>query len=120
MGTLTGYLQDAFDLLDMDEADALDRAAFAAYVEGLAASGWEGDPRLPRLGYAATCGVYNLLRQGTSAWLMRLITTDVAGQKAAEQRFNRSLGELLEWVAMQMRFSAERAREAEELSREIW
>ena len=39
---------------DIEIADlaAVEQAAFAAYEDGLLAAGWDGDPRLARLGYA--------------------------------------------------------------------
>jgi hypothetical protein len=36
----------------MADFPALERSAFAGYEEGLRAAGWDGDARLPRLGYA--------------------------------------------------------------------
>ncbi len=43
----------AFSEITTAEARDLDSIVFAAYLEGLADSGWEGDPSLVRLGYAA-------------------------------------------------------------------
>ena len=38
----------------MADARKLDQMVFDGYVEGLAEAGWHGDPRLVRLGYAAS------------------------------------------------------------------
>ena len=37
----------------MADARKLDKLVFDGYLEGLADAGWQGDPRLIRLGYAA-------------------------------------------------------------------
>ncbi|NKB70019.1 MAG: phosphotransferase [Candidatus Latescibacteria bacterium] len=48
--------------IDMAQAAEYDRTVFAAYTEGMAASGWQGDPQLARYGFAATAAVFSLLR----------------------------------------------------------
>jgi hypothetical protein len=43
---------------DPDQMRGIDEAVFDGYVEGLRAAGWDGDPRLVRLGYAAAASIH--------------------------------------------------------------
>lgn len=42
---------------DAAAARSLDEAVFAGYLDGLREAGWQGDPRLVRLGYTAACAL---------------------------------------------------------------
>lgn len=44
----------ALGQFEPDQLADLDSAAFAAYVDGLRGAGWDGDPRLARLGFTAS------------------------------------------------------------------
>ena len=46
-----------FAEVSLADLPALDRACFAAYVDGLRDAGWQGDAALARLGYTATCAL---------------------------------------------------------------
>jgi len=43
----------AFDEIHVSQAQELDQIVFEGYVQGLRDAGWDGDPRLARLGYMA-------------------------------------------------------------------
>ena len=50
------------DRMDVAQTEALDKHVFAGYVRGLQEAGWQGDPRIARLGYTASLA----LRYGLS------------------------------------------------------
>jgi hypothetical protein len=78
----------------LDEAYALDRVVFPAYVEGLRAGGWEGDERLIRQGYTASAvrwvfhaGTWNVL---TAADPQQLANVEQRYGRPAEATFAQS------------------------------
>jgi Ser/Thr protein kinase RdoA (MazF antagonist) len=60
------------------ERDAIDAVAFAAYVEGLRALGWQGDPRLVRFAYATRAA----LREAVA---IRWLVQGVAGGRLSPE-----------------------------------
>jgi hypothetical protein len=50
-----------------DQTQELDACIFENYVEGLRAAGWQGDPRLARLGYTAAMGLRRLAGMAINA-----------------------------------------------------
>ena len=42
---------------DATEAQSLDEAVFSGYLDGLREAGWQGNPRLARLGYVMACAL---------------------------------------------------------------
>lgn len=53
-----------FVAFDLDKLADLDAVIFAGYVDGLRDAGWQGDPRLVRLGYAATAALTGIADRG--------------------------------------------------------
>lgn len=50
-----------------DQTQELDACLFENYLDGLRAAGWQGDPRLPRLGYTAAMGLRRLAGMAINA-----------------------------------------------------
>jgi hypothetical protein len=80
---------------DAAEARSLDEALFAGYLDGLREAGWQGDPRLVRLGYTAACA----LRWGVvGLWWMRSLS-DAGKQADLETQWSRPMPELVaQWA----------------------
>ena len=59
----------SLEFLDFDAAHAreLDQAIFTNYVDGLRASGWQGDPAQARLGYTATATLLSAIHRAADA-----------------------------------------------------
>ena len=101
---------------DIEVADipAVEHAAFAGYDAGLRETGWGGDPRLVRLGYALA----SALRMGACmpgwAWLM------LGPQRPSSERlFGRPADAILSaWIALAEVY-LDRADEARALAREL-
>ncbi|MCE7988802.1 MAG: hypothetical protein DYG89_47205 [Caldilinea sp. CFX5] len=93
----------------------LDKAVFAAYVNGLAVGGWAGDLRLARLGYTTWLALYwgMALPAAAAFWF--------AGPMAprAIRQFGRPLAELAAAWATLCDFSLARADEARQLMKQI-
>ena len=71
------------------ELDALEEAVFAASIDGLGAGGWDGDPRLARLGYTAWLALHwgMAMPAGAAFWLAEPMAPRVVrqfGQPVAE------------------------------------
>ena len=80
---------------DAAQAQDLDDAVFTNYLDGLREAGWQGDPRLPRLGYTAACA----LRWGVIGlwWLDAL--NNAKEQADFEKHWNRPMPELVsQWA----------------------
>jgi hypothetical protein len=83
----------ALGLIDVDRFAEVAASAFRAYLDGLRGCGWQGDPRLARLGYAASCA----LRYGTYPTWARAVDADglavqeVGGRPIAEFLARRAL-----------------------------
>jgi len=100
--------------IGVGDIPAVERAAFAGYDAGLRETGWEGDPRLVRLGYALA----SALRMGACmpgwAWLM------LGPQRPSSERlFGRPADAILSaWIALAEVY-LHRADEARALAREL-
>lgn len=75
---------------DAGEAKSLDEAVLSGYLDGLREAGWQGDPRVARLGYTASCA----LRWGiVGLWWLRSLG-DPGREAELETHWNRPLPEL--------------------------
>ena len=75
---------------DAREAQRLDEAVFSGYMDGLREAGWQGDPRVARLGYTTACA----LRWGTvGLWWLRSLG-DSGKEAELETHWNHPLPEL--------------------------
>ena len=102
-------------LCDIEIADtpAIEQATFGAYGAGLRDAGWDGDPRLLRLGYA----VHAALRWGACmpGWASFMLAPEQA--PSSERLFGRPAEAVLEqWVRLG-EISLELADEARALAR---
>ena len=104
--------------LEYDATDAknLDDAVFAGYLSGLREAGWQGDARLPRLGYTAACA----LRWGVVGlwWLPSLNKAEK--QAEFEEHWNRSMPELVQQWASTTYYVLGLAEEAYQLQRVLF
>ena len=75
---------------DAGEAKRLDEAVFSGYLNGLREAGWQGNPRIARLGYTASCA----LRWGiVGLWWLRSLG-DSGKETELETHWNRPLPQL--------------------------
>jgi hypothetical protein len=101
-----------FDEADLAEADDLEAAVFASYLEGLRDVGWRGDQQLVRLGYTLALTLHHVflglapLEEGTR---------NAALRQFGEQLFGCPYRELLERSAILYEFQLARADEARRL-----
>ena len=78
------------------DARALDRLAFDGYVRGLQTAGWDGDPRLARLGYTAAVGLRWFLLTG-----ILQISTDERVRDKVEKEWSKLAETLLsQWIPL--------------------
>jgi hypothetical protein len=96
-------------LFQADSVDALDRAVFAGYLDGLRAAGWGGDPVFVRLGYAAAIALRWFLLHGV---LRRLHHLEVRGLRGSMQEPEE---EATRQFVLLTRYLLERADEARRL-----
>ncbi|MBA2363133.1 MAG: phosphotransferase [Chloroflexia bacterium] len=90
----------------------LEQVAFEAYVEGLRDAGWQGDPRIVRLGYAASAA----LRYGPGCAVPALaFLTDPAAQHIASQLFGVTAEEAADRVSLMFTHVLDLADEARQL-----
>jgi hypothetical protein len=75
---------------DAEDAKGLDEAVFSGYLTGLQEAGWQGDPRVVRLGYTAACA----LRWGIVGLCCLRSLGDSAKETELETHWNQSLPEL--------------------------
>jgi hypothetical protein len=86
---------------DAGDAAALDAVAFPAYLQGLRDSGWHGDERAVRLGYAASAVVRWALF--VAAVTARNVLAGREGAARAERQWGRPNRDVLrQWVATTM------------------
>ncbi len=95
----------------IDQARAMDHAVFQGYLQGLRDSGWTGDARQARLGYAASAALGWGL--GTPWWLVW--PQDRVRQAQIEQQWGRPLEELLAQRGLLTEFVLDLADEARAL-----
>ena len=103
------YMSAQFFGLEVDQIPDLDGAAFEAYVAGLRAAGWSGDPRLARLGHAATAA----LAVGLSGAGIDL--PDAARREQIEREVGRPYEAAVEHLARLRRLALDRPDEARRL-----
>ena len=101
---------------DASQAKQLDEAIFAGYLDGLREAGWQGDSRLARLGYTASCA----LRWGVVGlwWLEKL--DNPQERTNFENHWNRTMPELVSQWAKTTYYLLGLADEAYELRRELF
>ena len=93
--------------VDPAEATPLDDIAFASYLAGLRAMGWNSDPAPVRLGYVATLA----LKWGATTPGYLAGHLDANRQQITVQQFGRPLEHIIDgWVAL-TDFALERADE---------
>jgi hypothetical protein len=94
------------------EAPQLEKAVFEGYVHGLRETGWEGDARLVRLGYAASVA----LRYGClTAGVILLHALDPVTRAVMEERRTQPIDEILEQEVKLFTYALDLANEAEGL-----
>jgi hypothetical protein len=81
----------------LDSVRDLEQVVLAAYIDGLRAAGWRGDPQLAELGYAAASVLrFNLGELG----VILAMLSDEQSYPWAEQIFRRSIGDACDgWAA---------------------
>jgi len=90
----------------------LDAAVFAGYVEGLGASGWRGEPRQARLGYAV-----NALVMATFGSFYRVRSAATPeGARQMEEAWKRPLDDIIENGAQALSFFLDLGDEAYQLA----
>ena len=85
----------SFFEVELDKAQELEEIVFEGYLEGLRDSGWQGDPRQVRLGYAAADIRYTFAEIGR--WLA--IVYDDSLIARLELAGGRPVGEILDSIA---------------------
>jgi hypothetical protein len=95
---------------------ALDEAVFAAYIDGLGVGGWDGDPRLARLGYTAWLALHwgMALPAGAAFWFAEPMAP------RAVRQFGHPVEELAVAWATTCDFALTRADEARNLMARIF
>jgi hypothetical protein len=88
--------------IELDRAQTLEEIVLEGYLEGLRDAGWQGDPRLVRLGYAAAGSLR--YRFGEIGRFLPMIL-DEGPHVVAHQVFGRPAGEVLDHAARVRRFS---------------
>jgi hypothetical protein len=89
----------------------LDEIVFAGYVEGLRDVGWSGDPRIARLGYAAS----GALRWGIPGLFWMVYALVEGKHHEAERKFGLPIEELMEEWGKVVYFLLDLADEAHDL-----
>ena len=93
-------------------ASELETVVFDGYLQGLRDAGWQGDPKLVRLGYLATTA----LRFGMLAtWAPEMVTLDRKGQIGWETMFGHPIETIVDNYVALRHFVLARADEAREL-----
>ena len=105
------YASVVFYAVGLDKAQELEGIVFENYLEGLRDSGWRGDPRQVRLGYAAADIRYAFAEIGR--WLT--IILDESLHARIELAAGRSAGEILDGTAQMRRYFARLIDQAREL-----
>ena len=101
---------------DAVEARSLDEAVFSGYLNGLRDAGWQGDPRLVRLGYTAACA----LRWGVvGLWWFQSLGNTVK-EAEFENHWNRPLAELVSQWTKTTTYILGLAQEAYGLKQELF
>ena len=95
----------------------MEQAAFAAYEDGLRTAGWDGDPRLVRLGYALALALPLRMGACMPGWAALMLAPDRA--PSSEQLFGRPADAIVEsWIAFED-FCLALADEARALASEL-
>ena len=89
------FASTSFFEVDLDNAQELEEIVFEGYLAGLRDSGWQGDPRLVRLGYAAANIRYTFAEIGR--WQAIMYDDDLIAM--IERAGGRPIGEVLDGIA---------------------
>jgi hypothetical protein len=102
--------------VEMKQAQVLDATVFDGYLEGLRRSGWGGDERLVRLGFAASIALWEGVQ--LPGWV-GLQLSDHAAEADVERLFGASAASVRgAWIEL-YQFALQRADEALSLSRQL-
>ena len=102
--------------VDIQQAQVLDATVFDGYLEGLRRSGWSGDERLVRLGFAASIALWEGVQ--LPGWV-GLQLSDPEAEADVERLFGASAASVRgAWIEL-YQFALQRADEAVSLSREL-
>jgi hypothetical protein len=102
--------------VDIQQAQDLDATVFDGYLEGLRRSGWGGDGRLVRLGFAASIALWEGVQ--LPGWV-GLQLSDQAAETDVERLFGSSADSVRRaWIDL-YQYALERADEAVSLSRQL-
>ena len=104
--------------VDTDRAAEMDQVTFESYMDGLHDTGWQGDTRLARYGYA----VYGSLSIGVAmaTYLGAVEFSTAEGVRRHEQNLGLDLNEILARWAVVHRFLLDLGDEALQLMEELW
>lgn len=106
----------AFFEVELSIMGDLEQVAFEAYLEGLRDAGWQGDPRIVRLDYAASAA----LRYGPGCAVPALLATmDPAMQERAPQLFGVTAEEATDRFSMLWSHVLHLAEEARQLMNDL-
>jgi hypothetical protein len=101
---------------DAGEAQILDETVFGGYLDGLREAGWQGDPRLARLGYTAACA----LRWGiVGLWWLKSLG-DSGKEADLETHWNHPLPELASQWGKTITYILGLTEEAYRLQRDLF
>jgi hypothetical protein len=98
-----------------EDTALLDQRLFPAYLQGLAETGWEGDPRIPRLGYC----IHSALRFGLSAGTTVRIALEPDRHASISANVRLPIRDYLERRASTAYYALDLADEARTLLREF-
>ena len=101
---------------DAAKAKSLDEAVFASYLDGLRKAGWQGDPRLARLGYTAACA----LRWGVVGLWWFLSLNDSGKEADLEKKWRRPLPDLVSQWSKTIYYILSLAEEAYQLQHALF
>lgn len=94
-----------------EQLPELEEIVFAGYLQGLRHSGWEGDPRVVRLGYLCTVA----LRFGIAIVIPEILALEQTSQPSLKELFSWSIEEWSDALVGIRRFVIQRAEEARQL-----
>jgi hypothetical protein len=92
----------------LDAVQEFEAHVFRHFLDGLRDSGWDGDPRVVRLGYTAACLRYAL---GLTT-ILQGMALDESRHAEQEKRTGQSIGEIADHWAEILRFILDRIAEA--------
>jgi len=100
-----------FHEVDLDQAQAFEEIVFEGYLAGLGDAGWQGDPRLVRLGYTAASTRYRL----NAVWRGMAIIQDETQQEWLAQLVGCPVEQAFDYWGQLGQLSASRTDQAREL-----